>query len=278
MSDRLLSGHDPLDAVLGGGLPANAISIIMGLPGTGKTIIAQQYAFQNGRPDRPAVYFSTVSEPLEKIVRFGQGLDFFDRAEVGRSVLYENLGATVSNDGLGGVTRQIATVLKERRPGLIVIDSFKALHPFADSPSQFRRFLHELAGRLSVFPVASLWVGEYEEAEVGSLPEFAVADAIVDLTTERIGHRGIRFLTVRKLRGGGFPSGRHEPGELVGSGTNLGGHRGVPGLPVEQRIGRRGGGGVEDRFAAQFVVRDRLGRPVSGGVRLGRDEPSQEGE
>ena len=104
MSDRLLSGHEPLDAVLGGGLPANAISIIMGLPGTGKTIIAQQYVFQNGRPDRPVVYFSTVSEPLEKIVRFGQDLDFFDRAEVGRSVFYEDLGATVSNDGLGGVT------------------------------------------------------------------------------------------------------------------------------------------------------------------------------
>jgi len=31
----------------------------------------------------------------------------------------------------------------------------------------------------------------------------------VDLASERIGHRGIRFLTVRKLRGGGFPSGQH---------------------------------------------------------------------
>ena len=40
VSDRLLSGHDALDAVLGGGLPANAISLLMGLPGTGKTIIA----------------------------------------------------------------------------------------------------------------------------------------------------------------------------------------------------------------------------------------------
>jgi len=37
---RLRSGHPPLDEVLGGGLPANGISIIMGLPGTGKTIIA----------------------------------------------------------------------------------------------------------------------------------------------------------------------------------------------------------------------------------------------
>jgi circadian clock protein KaiC len=220
MSDRLLSGHEPLDAVLGGGLPANAISIIMGLPGTGKTIIAQQYAFQNGRPGRPAVYFATVSEPLEKIVRFGQGLDFFDRAAVGQSVLYEDLGATVSNDGLEGVTRQITAVLRERHPGLIVIDSFKALHEFADSRSEFRRFLHELAGRLSALPVASLWVGEYEQAEVGSLPEFAVADAIVDLATERTGQRGIRFLTVRKLRGGGFPSGQHAY-RLSSSGLHL---------------------------------------------------------
>ena len=73
--DRLRSGHQPLDDVLGGGLPGNGISIIMGLPGTGKTIIAEQYTFHNARPDRPAVYFSTLSEPLEKIIRFGQALD-----------------------------------------------------------------------------------------------------------------------------------------------------------------------------------------------------------
>src|SRR5262245_644327 len=77
VADRLLSGHAPLDEVLGGGLPANAISLIMGRPGTGKTILAQQYAFRNARPDRPALYFSTVSEPLEKIVRFGQRLAVF---------------------------------------------------------------------------------------------------------------------------------------------------------------------------------------------------------
>ena len=127
MSDRLLSGHEPLDTVLGGGLPANAISLIMGLPGTGKTIIAQQYVFQNGGPERPVVYFSTASEPLEKIVRFGQSLDFFDRSAIGRSVFYEDLGETVNNDGLAGVTRQLTAVLRERHPRLIVIDSFKAL-------------------------------------------------------------------------------------------------------------------------------------------------------
>ncbi len=209
-SNALRSGHEPLDAVLGGGLPANGISMIMGLPGTGKTIMAQQYAFHNGRPDRPAVYFSTVSEPLEKIVRFGQTLDFFDVTAVGKSVFYTDLGETVDRSGLAGVDEQIALVLKERQPGLIVIDSFKALRVFAEDDAGFRRFLYQLAGRLTAFPTACLWVGEYETADIALLPEFAVADAIVDLATERRGfQREMRFLHVRKMRGGGFRSGRH---------------------------------------------------------------------
>jgi circadian clock protein KaiC len=209
VGDRLLSGHAPLDEVLGGGLAASAISLIMGRPGSGKTILAQQYAFRNGRPGRPAIYFSTVSEPLEKIVRFGQSLDFFDTAAIGTSVFYEDLGVTVHQRGLGGVVEQLSRVIRERRPGLIVIDSFKALQPFAADPGEFRKFLHELAGRLGAFPAASLWVGEYEAIEISSVAEFAVADAILDLTSERVGQREARFLQVRKLRGSGFRSGRH---------------------------------------------------------------------
>jgi circadian clock protein KaiC len=209
MDDRLASGHAPLDGVLGGGLPDNAISLIMGRPGSGKTILAQQYAFRNGRPGRPAIYFSTVSEPLEKIVRFGQSLTFFDTAAVGTSVFYEDLGATVHQDGLSGVVEHLGRVVRERRPGLIVIDSFKALQAFAPDYCEFRKFLHELAGRLGAFPAASLWVGEYEDDEIASMAEFAVADAILNLTAERIGQREARFLQVKKLRGSGFRSGQH---------------------------------------------------------------------
>jgi circadian clock protein KaiC len=209
VGDRLLSGHAPLDEVLGGGLPADAISLVMGRPGSGKTILAQQYAFRNGRAEQPVVYFSTVSEPLEKIVRFGQSLAFFDTAAIGTSVFYEDLGATVNQDGLKGVSDELGRIIRERRPGLIVIDSFKALQAFAADYGDFRRFLQELAGRLGAFPAASLWVGEYEDAEVASMAEFAVADAIVSLTSERVGQREARFLQVRKLRGSGYRSGQH---------------------------------------------------------------------
>ena len=207
--DRLRSGHPPLDEILDGGLPGYGITVIMGLPGTGKTILAEQYTFHNARPDRPAVYFSTLSEPLEKIIRFGQTLDFFDAAAVGRSVFYEDLGQLASRDGLSGVGERVVGVLKERGPGLVVIDSFKALPAVADSDTEFRQFLHHLAGRLTAFPVASLWIGEYEPGEAAVFPEFAVADAILELAAVPHGQRELRSLHVRKLRGSGFRSGQH---------------------------------------------------------------------
>ena len=219
-SERLPSGNQPLDRVLGGGLPANAISMIVGLPGSGKTIVAQQYVFRNGTPERPAVYFSTVSEPLEKLLRFGQTLDFFDPDVIGSSVFYEDLGDTLNRDGLSGLTERVAAVLRERRPGLIVIDSFKALNAFSADDGEFRRFLHQFAGRLSVSPTASLWVGEYEEQEIATLPEFAVADAILGLATVRSGEREMRLLQVKKLRGSNFLTGRHSY-RLSASGLNL---------------------------------------------------------
>ena len=47
MSARFSSGNQHLDAVLGGGLPGNALNMIIGLPGSGKTILAEQFMFHN---------------------------------------------------------------------------------------------------------------------------------------------------------------------------------------------------------------------------------------
>jgi circadian clock protein KaiC len=208
MSDRLSSGHRRLDSVLGGGLPANAINMLIGLPGSGKTILAQQYVFANATPERPALYFATVSEPFDKLIRYGETLRFFDPEAVGRAVFYEDVGAVLNERGLAGVLERVSELIKQRRPGLIVIDSFKALSAYAEG-AEFRQFLHELAGRLSAYPASSFWIGEYSEDEIGVAPEFAVADSIICLSSARAVERELRSLRVLKLRGSNFAAGRH---------------------------------------------------------------------
>ncbi len=91
----------------------------------------------------------------------------------------------------------------------MVVDGFRALHSFADGEADYRRFLNQLAGRLGAFPAASLWLGVYQASDVPLRPEFAVADAILDLEIVRTGQRDMRFLEVRKLRGSGFRTGQH---------------------------------------------------------------------
>jgi circadian clock protein KaiC len=210
VTDRVSSGSERLDHVLGGGLLANSINVVMGLPGSGKTILAQQYVFENARMDRPAVYLSTVSEPLEKIVRYGQSLSFFDADSIGTRVFYEDLGASLNGqDALTETLDRILAVVRQRGPGLLVIDSFKALQAFAPDGTAFRRFLQDLAGNLSAYPVTSLWVGEYGPEEIAIAPEFAVADGIISLASERAADRDSRLLEILKLRGSGFLNGKH---------------------------------------------------------------------
>ena len=204
-----MSGHPRLDAVLGGGLPADAINLVIGAPGAGKTILCQQYVYNNATPDRPAVYFSTVSEPFDKILRYGQELDFFRPEMVGSSVFYDDLGAALHQNGLSGALSRLDETLRERRPGILVIDSFKALNVFSADEGEFRRFLHDLAGRLSAIAVSSFWTGEYTRNEETLGPEFAVADAIISLRTRKTLSRESRVLEVLKLRGSGFASGEH---------------------------------------------------------------------
>lgn len=208
MTRRLPTGNPGLDEVLGGGFPENGIGVVTGLPGAGKTILAQQCMYAVATARRPGLYLSTVSEPLEKMLRFGQSMSFFDPNAVGGRVRYDDLGGVLAEQGLPGMLTRIQELIRTHRPGIMIIDSFKALHPYAEGPGEFRRFLHTLAGLVSAYPVTSLWVGEYDEPEVSAAPEFAVADAIVSLAV-RESSRGIRRIQVRKLRGGRFPPGWH---------------------------------------------------------------------
>ncbi|RCW45902.1 circadian clock protein KaiC [Halopolyspora algeriensis] len=212
MIDRISTGNARLDQVTGGGLPSNAINLVMGLPGTGKTLLAQQCVFSNADPQRPALYLSTASEPFEKILRYVQGLSFFDPALVGNGVVYDELGSTLLSHGVTGVGERVSAFIREYRPGILVIDSFKALSSYATSSIEFRNFLHELAATQSVFPVTTLWLGEYEEGEMATAPEFAVADSILELSSHRFQKRSSRSMQVHKLRGGDFFSGRHTYG------------------------------------------------------------------
>ena len=99
---------------------------------------------------------------------YGQTLHFFDAEAIGTSVFFEDLGQTLNDGGLDDVLTHLRRLITDRRPGMIAIDSFKALSAYAATPRAFRHFLHELAGVLTAVPTTTFWVGEYGRDEIAT--------------------------------------------------------------------------------------------------------------
>ncbi len=206
--ERLRTGNGEIDEILGGGFPRNAIHVVMGAPGTGKTILAEQLCFANASPDRPILYLATFSEPLQKLVGFLQEFSFARPEKLGAEIVYEYVGEEVLA-APQTVPERVQALLTLHRPKIVVIDSFKALADLMPDRSAWRRTLDAITGMLTAYDTTTFWVGEYTADMTSDLPEFAVADGIVDLTREERGSRDERFLRVLKLRGSGFLAGHH---------------------------------------------------------------------
>jgi len=207
--EKISTGCAGLDEVLLGGIPANTITVLMGAPGTGKTILAEQLAFANATPEAPALYLTTLSEPLEKILAHGQTHTFYDVNKVGTSVFYEDLGVMLRDSGIEKLPELVLELLMERRPRFVFIDSFKALNELVTTPRERRTITYDLANVLSSYHCTSFLVGEYAQEMMTELPVFAIADVILQLLKHSTNVREQRFLRVEKLRGSDSVPGLH---------------------------------------------------------------------
>ncbi|MFY9588224.1 MAG: ATPase domain-containing protein [Actinomycetota bacterium] len=212
MTARATTGIADLDVVLGGGFPAGSCVVFGGAPGTGKTILAQQVCFANATAERKAVYYTTLSEPHSKLVEHLEGFSFFDSTAVGEIVQFHSLAALADRGGSGDVSMaavatEVVREAFEERPSVIVIDSSKALHE--GEGAGFRRAVYELASRVAHTDAVLILVGEYDEDDMRTAAEFAVADAIILLSNATSGMVDRRWLRVAKLRGSDYLGGRH---------------------------------------------------------------------
>jgi circadian clock protein KaiC len=206
--ERVSTGNVAVDQILQGGFPAGSINILMGPPGSGKTTFVQQLAFKNVVGDRPVLYLTTVSEPLGKLLTYLQEYTFTDPLQIGVKVIYESVAEVLSAHP-EKLEEAITALIRQHRPQIIIIDSFKAIGDLMPDRPSWRRALYNLAGMLTAYDATSFWLGEYTPEMVSNLPEFATADGIVDFSREQQGTRDDRYLRVLKLRGSDFLGGYH---------------------------------------------------------------------
>jgi len=199
---RTETGIINLDQILSGGLPAGSLTVIAGTPGAGKTILSQQIAFRNASPEKPVVFFQTLSEPTAKTLKYVRQFNFFksEMLENG-SVHFVDLGAMLRTDDLEPTMALFMEHIKRIQPAFVIIDSFKVFMELAGSRGDLRKFSYEVAIKLMAWEITAFLLGEFNQPEMETNPLFSIADGIIRLSVREESGEQQRFIQVTKMRG-----------------------------------------------------------------------------
>jgi len=209
---KLATGVRGLDDILGGGVPEFSLNLIGGAPGGGKTTLVHQLAFANATPERPALYFTVLGEPVIKMLRYQQQFSFFDESKVGEAIRFINLSDMVLERNLDAVLEEITKQVTAANAGVVVVDSFRTLARKATSDAgdiAVQSFIHRLSQFLTSSEATTFLVGEYVQDEIRDNPLFTMVDGILWLTQVIERNSVVRKLQIMKLRGQASVPGLH---------------------------------------------------------------------
>ena len=209
---KLATGVAGLDEIVGGGIPEFSMNLLGGTPGCGKTTMVHQFAFANATPERPALYFTVLGEPVIKMLRYQQQFSFYDESKVGSAIRFINLTDIVLEQDLNAVLAEIIEQVRAANAGVVVVDSFRTLARKAISDAgelEVQSFVHRLAQFLTSWEATTFLVGEYAQDEIRDNPLFTMVDAIFWLSQVTERNSVVRKLQVMKLRGQASVPGLH---------------------------------------------------------------------
>jgi circadian clock protein KaiC len=220
MDERMPTGIPGLDEAVHGGLITQNSYLIVGGPGTGKTILSFQWLLEGVRRGESALYI-TLAEPGGKIERnvrsFGWGLEGIEMVDLTPGVATSGSPEAEyqvfhpSEVERTPVWQGIYDAVEKHRPTRLVIDSITQLRYLSTDEYQFRKQMLALVAFLDACGCTSFLVFEPTEMERETSVALAV-DGIIRLHRDVSPNRviGLRSIEVQKLRGSDFMSGLHQ--------------------------------------------------------------------
>jgi len=204
----ITTGLPTMDRLLGGGLPRGALSLIMGLPGSGKTTLASQIACAAVKTGKRALILTALSESTTKLIAHLSAFSFFDPTTIGGPLRFLSLQGSFSA-GLEAMARDIFREARRSRADIVVLDGFRGLPAVQAEPQVAREFLYTLSTALGMLNISTLVTSEADPRDPTFFPETTTADVIVGLHYTLLGVRQTRSIEILKSRGAAPLPGLH---------------------------------------------------------------------
>ncbi|MEX1073775.1 MAG: circadian clock protein KaiC [Burkholderiales bacterium] len=201
-TERISTGFERLDKMLGGGLLRGSSTLVTGLPGTSKTTLAAKFAEAACRRGERTLFVS-FDEGAEPLVRNLASVGILLKPLVGSGLLRiysARTESTAAEDHLA----KLKALIREHRPRCLVIDPLSAIAKaggLAAARAVASRLIYMVKDEgITVF-VTAINVGDDPATEATDLQISTIADTWIHLSyLIRSGERN-RALTIIKSRG-----------------------------------------------------------------------------
>ena len=256
--ERFITSVPRLDFITKGGLIKGASYTILGPPGSGKTVLANQIAFNHIRQGGHALYVTLLTESHARMLANLEEMTFFDRSVIPDKIHYISGYSELEKEGLKGLLDMVRRAAQRHQATLLIIDGMDAAKEYARSDLTFKRFLQDLQAFTGILGCTTLLLSPHQEGEVH--PENTAVDGVFEMSLRLAGPRAVREFVAMKFRGSGSLLGRHEV-EISEKGIVI-----HPRTEVQFANPREQG--REDRIRMAFGI-SRLDESVRGGVLSG---------
>lgn len=193
---RVSTGVPGLDAVLGGGLVASGVYIVVGEPGAGKTLFANQLCYHQGRAGARCLYVTLLAESHARMLANMRDMAFFDSALLPEGVYYVSGFRMLEEQGLPGLLELLRREVRNHNASILVLDGLVQAREAAGSSRDFKKFIHELQVAASLARFTALLLTSANGPAVH--PEYTMVDG--EPAYQEVSLMGMSAVDVSSLR------------------------------------------------------------------------------
>ncbi|WP_368670951.1 RAD55 family ATPase [Myxococcus sp. AM010] len=212
---RMAFGVPRLDKSLHGGLLSGSTTLLLGAPGTGKTLLGLRFLLEGARQGQPGVYFGFY-ETSQRLIEKAEGVSMGDFKKYVDAGLIEIQWQPPLEHNLDALAERLLERIQERKVKRLrlFVDSIAGFRSASVYPERMSRFFSALSHQLRMLDVTTVYSDETAlfspNVDAPQPDATAYVENVILLRYVELRSQLYRLISIMKMRESQYDSGIRE--------------------------------------------------------------------